>query len=163
MCGIINTIMINWNRRKYTKEEFIDAWNKSESMAQCAKKLGLTIYGSTYNTLRTTSNELDLNKDHMTGRGHLKGKRHNYSPKRKIIEVLSYGKIENTFRLKARLFEEKIKEYICEKCGGTEWMGKKIPLALDHIDGDRLNNCLANLRILCYNCHGQTETYCKKK
>ena len=41
-------------------------------------------------------------------------------------------------------------------------MGQPAPLELDHIDGDHWNNELSNLRILCANCHAQTETYCGK-
>ena len=33
-------------------------------------------------------------------------------------------------------------------------------LQLDHIDGDRSNNELGNLRLLCPNCHALTDTYC---
>jgi 5-methylcytosine-specific restriction endonuclease McrA len=32
-------------------------------------------------------------------------------------------------------------------------------LELDHINGRRDDNRLANLRILCPNCHAQTDTY----
>ena len=37
-------------------------------------------------------------------------------------------------------------------------MGKPIPLELDHIDGNHYNNELINVRIVCPNCHAQTET-----
>ncbi|NEM28388.1 HNH endonuclease, partial [Escherichia coli] len=50
---------------------------------------------------------------------------------------------------------------VCSACGITEWLGNPAPLALDHIDGDKTNNILENLRILCYNCHGLTETFCR--
>ena len=39
------------------------------------------------------------------------------------------------------------------------WGGKSLTLQVDHIDGDRFNNLLENLRFLCPNCHTQTETY----
>ena len=47
----------------------------------------------------------------------------------------------------------------CENCGNTEWQGKLIPLEVHHMDGDRLNNVLENLQLLCPNCHAQTENY----
>ena len=48
-------------------------------------------------------------------------------------------------------------------CGITEWMGNPLPFELDHIDGNRSNNCLDNLRMLCPNCHAQTETWCRRR
>jgi hypothetical protein len=42
----------------------------------------------------------------------------------------------------------------------------KIKLAddihVDHIDGDRTNHRLENLRVLCPNCHSQTDSYNRK-
>jgi hypothetical protein len=51
------------------------------------------------------------------------------------------------------------REHRCEICGSAEWMGKSIPLELDHKDGDAANNSLDNLRLICPNCHAQTQTY----
>lgn len=49
---------------------------------------------------------------------------------------------------------------ICLECGQEPiWNSKPLVLQLDHIDGDRWNNTLENLRILCPHCHTQTETY----
>jgi len=47
----------------------------------------------------------------------------------------------------------------CESCKLTEWMGQKIPLELHHVDGDRFNNELVNLQVLCPNCHALTDNY----
>lgn len=47
----------------------------------------------------------------------------------------------------------------CLSCGLNEWLGEKLTLELDHIDGDNTNNVRANLRALCPNCHSQTPTW----
>jgi len=49
--------------------------------------------------------------------------------------------------------------YLCSCCGISEWGGKPITLELDHVDGNSENNHENNLRLLCPNCHSQTDTY----
>ena len=73
-----------------------------------------------------------------------------------LVKNSSYS---NTDRIKKRLIENKLKENKCEYCGITDWNGKYISLQLHHVDGDRTNNSLENLKILCPNCHSQTDTY----
>jgi hypothetical protein len=38
-------------------------------------------------------------------------------------------------------------------CGNDTWLGKILPLELHHKDENHYNNELANLQILCPNCH----------
>ena len=59
-------------------------------------------------------------------------------------------------------YVKRLRGEICEICGITEWNGKPLTLQIDHIDGDRTNNHLDNLMILCPNCHTQTDTYGSK-
>lgn len=39
------------------------------------------------------------------------------------------------------------------------WNGKPIRLQVDHIDGNAGNHSQNNLRLLCANCHSQTDTF----
>lgn len=49
----------------------------------------------------------------------------------------------------------------CQECGWNKLniYTNKIPLELEHIDGDHSNNKESNLKILCPNCHSLTSTY----
>lgn len=47
----------------------------------------------------------------------------------------------------------------CSVCNKDEWNGSEIPIELDHIDGNYENNSYSNLRLICPNCHAQTDTY----
>ena len=52
------------------------------------------------------------------------------------------------------------KGYVCEGCGnGGTYNGKSLTLQVDHIDGNSDNNLPDNIRLLCPNCHSQTETW----
>lgn len=61
--------------------------------------------------------------------------------------------------IKLRLLRAKLLENRCSNCGVSEWMGKPLAIQIDHINGVRDDHRLANLRMLCPNCHSQTETY----
>ena len=51
----------------------------------------------------------------------------------------------------------------CENCGQeSTWNNKPLVLQLDHIDGDSDNNFPSNIRLLCPNCHSQTENFGSK-
>ena len=64
--------------------------------------------------------------------------------------------------MKARLIKEGYIEYKCAICGIKDWLGQPLSLQLDHINGINDDHRLENLRLLCPNCHSQTDTYAGK-
>ncbi len=130
----------------------------SSSMADAARKLKIS-----YKTIRKKTKELGLFKPNQSRKGVKRGFYENEIQRTPLIEILE-GKhpFYGTSRLRKRLIYEGIKEHKCEECGIINWNGKDISLHLDHIDGDRTNHKIDNLRILCPNCHCQTDTFGSK-
>ena len=143
--------------RNYTDADFIEAWTNSGSVRQVLGKLGLVESGGNYACAKKRADALGLTKEHMHGQSWNKGKK--VGPKRPVEEYLSNQRPIQSYKLKNRLLAEGLKQHKCECCGITEWNGHPAPIELDHIDGNRYNNTIENLRILCPNCHAQTDTY----
>ena len=61
--------------------------------------------------------------------------------------------------LKRRLLAEGLKPACCAICGISDWHGEPLSLALHHVNGDRLDNRVGNLELLCPNCHSQTDNF----
>jgi hypothetical protein len=61
--------------------------------------------------------------------------------------------------LKHKLIKHGYKKNKCEICGIECWNNKLLSFELDHINGNSRDHRLENLRIVCPNCHSQTETF----
>ena len=65
--------------------------------------------------------------------------------------------------LKERILRKGLIKYECFCCGlGPEWLGKPMPLILDHKNGINDDNRLKNLRFVCSNCDTQLPTHKSK-
>jgi HNH endonuclease len=73
--------------------------------------------------------------------------------------LLVVGRRTNRTHLKQRLLAAGLRENRCEECGISEWRGKRLSMALHHINSDGLDNRVENLKLLCANCHSQTPNY----
>jgi hypothetical protein len=136
---------------KIDKEYFITVCNQSKSMAEASAKLKLH-----FNTFKRIAIKLDCYVPNQSGKG----------TNKKSIEKVPLDEILNglhpqfqTYKLKNKLLRNGLFENKCLICGITDWNGKKLNMELDHIDGNKYNHSLLNLRLLCPNCHSQTETF----
>ena len=145
------------SRYTYSEQELREAVKTSTSIRQVLDKLNIVPAGGNYQTTNRRIQKLGIDTAHFTGQSWNKGKI--IGPKRHIKEYLRENSVVQSFKLKNRLITEGLKEHKCECCGITEWNGKPAPIELDHINGNHHDNRLENLRILCPNCHAQTDTY----
>ena len=97
-----------------------------------------------------------------------KGKRLTLKQKQKLSfrkkdsEVFIVNSKHPRHRVKERIINENLLIYECSICGIKEWLGKKLSLILDHINGINNDNRLENLRFVCHNCDSLLPTYKSK-
>ncbi len=137
------------HKTKITDEQIINIYDKKLTLHESAVELNMTVV-----SLWRRAKKLDIKwSDYKRKK----------SPKLRLSDILNGLHPEfQTYKLKLRLISENIKENKCEICNITTWNNKNINMHLDHIDGDSHNHRLINLRMICPNCHSQTETYCGK-
>jgi hypothetical protein len=88
-----------------------------------------------------------------------------YEYKKTIKDWLSGETIMNREAIKIsnhiRRYLFEIHDSKCQKCNWGEMNPhtQKIPLEVDHVDGDSQNNRFENLNLLCPNCHSMTKTW----
>ena len=152
------------NKTKWTEEQFRAAVPKSYSIAQVLKTIGLKATGANYKTIHIKTEQFGLDTSHWTGQGHLKGKTHSWATKIDLTEILvEKSTYSSTSYLKSRLIKAGIFTNQCSICKNGEWCGKNLVIQLDHINGNNRDNRIENLRMLCPNCHSQTDNFAGKK
>ena len=136
---------------KLTDQQIVEA-SKLPSATQAAASLGIH-----YVTYRTHAKRLNVWNTNPSGKGIPKNRVQGTIP----LDTILSGNHSHyqTFHLKNRLIKEGVLKYKCVSCGLSEWQNQPIGLELDHIDGNKYNHKLSNLRMLCPNCHSQTSTY----
>lgn len=137
--------------KKITDDMIIDAIGSSITMSEAQSKLLMS-----FSSFKRRAKKLGVYSPNQGGKGTNKPSNRKI-PTKDILDGLHPQ--YQTFKLKSRLLNEGMMKNECFVCGITEWNGKSLPLELDHIDGNPTNHNIDNLRMLCPNCHSQTETF----
>jgi hypothetical protein len=144
-------------KRRWSDRELAAAVQQSVSVAQVIRRLGLIPAGGNYDAVQRRIEALVLDTSHFTG---MRAGLRRGTPPRPLQDLLVADLITSSHKLKQRLIREGIKQPRCERCGWAERAPDgRVPLELDHVNGDRSDNRLVNLRILCPNCHALQPTH----
>lgn len=150
----------------FPREDITRAVAASHSLAGVMRMLGLSPAGGSGRArVRHSIESYGLSTAHFTGQAHFRG---TASPRRKsaaqILVRLAPGSPRTLTVLLRRALDDLGVPHVCNECGaGENWQGRKLVLELDHINGDRLDNRIENLRYLCPSCHSQTKTHSRPR
>lgn len=147
-------------RRSWTDQDLENAVKRSKSYRSVIKSLGLIPAGGNYVQVQTRIRQLNINTSHFTGLLWSKGTKYHNASRADLFSLLVVGSRVQSYKLKLRLYESGLKHPACELCGWAQVsVDGRVPLELDHINGDNTDNRIENLRILCPNCHSLQPTH----
>ena len=150
--------------RKYTREQLEAAVQRSLTMSDVLRRLGLRLAGGTHAHIKRRLLAYGIDTSHFVGSGANRGRRHVGGPAKKAWwQVLALrdplGQREPAHRLRRALLESG-RAYRCEVCGlGPEWNGRRLVLQVDHVNGAPHDSRRENVRFICPNCHSQTVNF----
>lgn len=154
-------------RRHYSRELLVPIVARSFSVAEVLRLLELRQAGGTHTHISRRIREFGLDTTHFLGGRRNRGSAHLGGPAKKsaseiLVEKPPLAPRTRAFKLRRALFEIG-RPVRCSVCGlPDEWLGSKLTLEIDHINGRHNDNRPENLRFLCPNCHSQTETFCAR-
>lgn len=152
--------------KKLNLDEIRIVVTETPSAAEACRRLGMSTAGSA-TRFRKFLDDNEIDYSHWTGQLWSKGKTSLDDERLRKNKDNSLIFTENSnassHYVRSLLLKHNMKEYKCESCNlSDQWNNKPINLQMDHINGNRKDHRLDNLRWLCPNCHSQTDTFCAR-
>jgi len=151
-----------------SRDEMQKLLDSSSSKSDVLRKLQLNPHTGNHRTLNIRIKQDGLSLDLMNQ--NLNEFRQNFiqTLAKKYGYTLQELLIENSPNLDRKSLKKKLissgmltKE--CSICKCIDWLNKPLSLQLDHVNGVNNDNRIENLRLLCPNCHSQTDTFAGKR
>lgn len=143
-------------------DQFLKIVKQADSYSDICRLCGLVPLSGNHDTAKRRVIELQADTSHF-GKNQRVKNIDTLNSIRKVIplkDILVKDSVYHRGSLKRRLITEGLLVERCSKCGLENiWNNEPITLQLDHINGDNIDNRIENLRLLCPNCHSQTETF----
>ncbi len=155
-----NVLVTSHVQNRWEKKNVLQAAKNAVSIRSLILNLGLVPAGGNYSQCYFYIDKYNIDTSHFVGQAWHKGISIPREPIYTLDELLVAGRPTARRNLKRRLFAAGIKKAACEECGWAKQSDDgRIPIELDHINGDNTDNRLENLRILCPNCHSLKPTH----
>ncbi|WP_217170577.1 HNH endonuclease [Streptomyces sp. AC512_CC834] len=161
----IDTSHFSHRRLHILEDQLRDLVPCCTSYADVMRSLGLEVCDVNHRRVRRAVARLGIDTSHFERRswGRAEPPAPASTAHRVLIVLPSHVGRTNRAQLHRALGEIGV-PYSCETCGSTgEWLGRRITLQIDHVNGNWRDNRRENLRYLCPNCHALTETWCRRK
>lgn len=157
-----NSHMPRRNRR-YTRELLAPLVAQAFSVAEVLRLLELRQAGGNHSHISRRIRHYDLDISHFRGSAQNRGQIGNRKKASEIlVEKPDLAGRTHAVHLRRALMEIGTPRR-CALCGMADrWLGSPLTLEVDHINGRHNDNRAENLRLLCPNCHSQTETFCAR-
>jgi hypothetical protein len=143
----------------YTESELREVVARSTSLSQVVRHFGLRTAGGNFRQLRRWLETWEISIEHFTLEWSMPPRE-----RRPLEAILVERSTYSRGTLKHRLYDEGLKQRRCELWGqGEIWLGRRLALILDHVNGVANDNRLENLRIVCPNCAATFDTHCGRQ
>ena len=140
---------------KYSEQELRKIVNNSYSMKEVIDKLGYSTHsGNNHITVKKRLVKYNIDTSHFKSTSPVKRTNEN---------VFINNSTASQHTLRQWYLKNNFSEYKCLICGLLPiWNDKELTLILDHINGEKRDDRLENLRWVCPNCNQQLDTTKKR-